>query len=171
MGRTLSILVFAAAVLAFLTAILVTGPVIAVVPLAALAAAVFLILLRHRNGYIAGGMLAVFSIVALIMSFGGISGEGETEVGSASNELGQSMAIASAVVAAGALLGLRWGQMEPPWMPVVWLVVLLVGLGLAFGLNGDLGNPVEGINYVTGLVVLAGGVPALLQAIRDEPDE
>lgn len=168
MGKVLPSLVFAAAVFGAIVAVVVSGPAVAVVPLVGVAAAVWFLMLRHRSGYVAGGALLVFCLVALLMSVGGVSFRGGTGVGDTADTTGHAMAIASAVVACGALLGVAWGRLEPIWMPYAWLVVVLAAFGLAFGLGGDYGNPAAGANYATGLLVLLSGVPALLMLVRGE---
>lgn len=168
MGKVLQSLVFATAVLGALAAFLFSGPVVAVVPLVGLVAAVWMFLLRHRSGYIAGSVLLVFCIAAILMSVGGINFRGGTGVGDTEEAAGHATAIASAVVACGALLGIAWGRMDPNWMPYAWLVVVLVALGLTYGLEGDYGNPAGGANYATALFVLLSGVPALVMLVRGE---
>lgn len=168
MGKTLPSLVFASAMLGALTAFLVTGPIVVIIPFVGLVAAVWLFLLRHRSGYIAGSALLVICLVALLMSLGGVGFEGGNGVGDASSETGHAVAIASAVVAAGALLGVSWGRLEPTWMPYTWLIVVLVALGLTFGLSGDYGTPTTGANYATAVLVLLAGLPALLMLVRGE---
>ncbi len=168
MSKTLPILVFVAAILAAMTAIVVSGTIIAIVPLVGIAAAVFLLMLRHRAGYVAGGLLLIACLVALSMSIGDVNFKGngaDTDV-----ETGQAMAIAASVFASTALMGIAWTRLEPVWMPYIWLVVNLVALGLTFGLGGDYGNPVDGGNYATAFFVVLAAVPGLIIAIRGEPD-
>ncbi len=167
MGKVLPSLVFAAAVLGALMATLVSGSIVALVPLVGVVVAVWLLLLRHRNGYIAGGLLLVWSLAALVLAVGGVSFRGDG-IGDGDAAAGHATAVATAAIAAGALLGVSWGRLEPAWMPFVWLIVLLVAVGLAYGLDADLGNPTHGANYATGLLALAAGVPALLMLVRGE---
>ncbi len=168
MSKTLPILVFVAAVLAALMATVVSGTIVALVPLVGVAAAVFLLLLRHRAGYIAGGFLLVACLVALSMSIGDINYKGSGPDTRA--ETGHTVAVASAVFASMAIMGIAWTRLEPMWMPYVWLVVNLVALGLTFGLGGDYGNPLAGGNYATAFFVVLAAVPALLIALKGEPD-
>lgn len=169
MGKVLQSLVFATAVLGALAAVLFSGAVlVALVPLVGLVAAVWMFLLRNRSGYIAGSVLLVFCVAALLMSVGGLNFRGGTGVGDTDDTTGHATAIASAVVACGALLGIAWGRLEPVWMPFAWLVVVLVALGLTYGLGGDYGNPTAGANYATGILVLLSGVPALVMLVRGE---
>lgn len=171
MGRILPILVLAAIVLSFLAVIVLNGPIVAIVPLLTVACGVTLFFVRDLRGYIAGAVLVLFGLLAIIMSLGGVSGEGDTEVAATGIATGHAIAVVAGLVAAAGLLALQWSELQPPWLQIAWPLVLIVAAALAFAFKANLGDPANLVNYLVGLLVLAAGAPALtgMLAARDAP--
>ena len=160
MGRTLAIIALASAVYAALSAILLSGPVLLVLPVfAAIAAAVFCLLERSRAGVITGIVLILYSLFAILAVFGGVSTEG-AGVGNFSAATGHTASIAAGMLAVAAFVAMRWDEVDPDWLRYVSAGLALLTILLAFILADDLGSVTTTAALVALPALLAGAAPA-----------
>lgn len=141
------------------------GIVLLLLPgLAALATAVAVMLQRDRSGWIVGGLLALFSLVAIVMSIPGGISSSSAATGSDSGNTA-AWAATAGVVAALAILAVRRGEIQPNWAGYGAAVAGLVTVILCFVQGnklGTVGSSNATLNYVATFTCLLAAVPNVL---------
>lgn len=161
MGRTLTILAIVSAVYAALSAALLSGEVLLLLPLAiVVAAAVFAFLQRDRIGLITGLVLVGFTIFAAIAVVGGVSGEDAGTTGF-STATGHAASITAGLLVVAAVVAIAWPVGEN-WSNYTGAALVALGIVLAWVLANDLGSVTGPAIAVAVVVLLSAFAPVQL---------
>jgi hypothetical protein len=156
-----------AAVLTPLCALLLSGPVIMVLPLLAVVAGVAVILQKGTRNIAIGAVLGVAGLVLAFLSIpGGVSGE---SMQWAANEAwSQYFAVLGGALAAAVVPLMRIQAFEPPWLPAASLGAVALAL-ILFALRPEaLGNPTgaPALHMPAALLMLSAGAVPFME-LRD----